>query len=195
MFKGMRDKTRAWLNSKWMMPALGVASFLESIIVPIPLEAVLVPLMQRRRDRLWWLAAIALLGCIIGAAVGYVVGYGFMQTAGQWFVEQTGQQDTLEQAKGLMDRHGFWFIMAVSVMPIPFQIAMLAAGAANYPFLWFLLATVISRGVRYFGLAAIVWWLGDRAEAFVKKHKVLAIVLLTAVVAAFWLASVFFGGN
>ncbi len=178
-----------------MIPSLAVASFLESIIVPIPLEAVLVPLMQKRRDRLWLLATIALLGCIAGAALGYYVGALFMETAGQWFVEQTGQEQALADAKGLMGRHGFWFVLAVSVMPIPFQIAMLAAGATGYPFWLFMLATLLSRGVRYFGLAAAVWWLGDRAEAFVRKHKVATTVILALIVAAFWIGSSLIGNR
>ena len=178
-----------------MMPALGVASFLESLVLPIPLEALLVPLMQKRRDRLWWLAGVALLGCVAGAALGYVVGYGFMQTLGLRFVEWTGQQDTLDQAEGLMGRHGFWFVVGVSVMPVPFQIAMLAAGATKYPFGWFMLATVLSRGLRYFGLAALVHWLGDRAEAFVRKHKLTTLLIVGVALVGFWLASTFMGGE
>jgi membrane protein YqaA with SNARE-associated domain len=189
MFAAFRKTTRSWLNSRWMFTSLGVASFLESIIVPIPLEAVLVPLMQKRRDCLWRLALIALFGCIAGAVVGYYVGYLFMETVGLWFVEQTGQQDTLDRAKGLMDRQGFWFILAVSVLPIPFQIAMLAAGATKYPVLWFLLATLISRSIRYFGLAFIVWKFGDKAEAFIKKHKWTSVILAIALIATFWLGS------
>ena len=192
MFEATKERFDAWLHSRWMMPTLGVASFLESIIVPIPLEAILVPLMQARRERLWWLAVVALVGCILGAVVGYYVGYGLMNTAGEWVVQQLGAQDQMEQAREAMSENGFWFIMSVSVIPVPFQIAMLAAGATGYPIGLYLLATLISRGVRYFGLAALVWWLGDRAEAFVKEHKRLALVIVVAVVAAAWGAAWYF---
>ena len=191
MFEATKERFGAWLHSRWMMPTLGVASFLESIIVPIPLEAILVPLMQARRERLWWLAAVALVGCILGAVVGYYVGYGLMNTAGEWVVQQLGAEDQMERAREAMSENGFWFIMSVSVVPVPFQIAMLAAGATGYPIGLYLLATLISRGVRYFGLAALVWWLGDRAESFVKEHKRLALVIVVAVVAAAWGAAYF----
>lgn len=191
MFNALRHKTSEWLNSRWMYPALFVASLLESIVIPIPLEAVLVPLMQKRRERLWFLALVALLGCIAGAVVGYFVGLLLMDTIGRPFVEWSGQTDTLDRAVGLMDRQGFWFIMAVSVLPIPFQIAMLAAGATKYSFALFMLATAISRGLRYFGLAAMVWWLGDRAEAFMKRHKKTSIAIAVVAVAAMWIGSSF----
>ena len=186
MWDALKETTERWLHSRWMMPALGVASFLESIIVPIPLEAVLVPLMQARRERLWTLATIALVGCILGAVAGYYVGYGLMNSVGEWAVGQLGAQDQMERAREAMSENGFWFIMSVSVVPVPFQIAMLAAGATGYPIGLYLLATLISRGVRYFGLAALVWWVGDRAERLLKEHKVGATVAVVVVVAVGW---------
>ncbi len=55
--------------------------------------------------------------------------------------------------------------------------------------LWFLLATLISRSIRYFGLAFIVWKFGDKAEAFIKKHKWTSVILAIALIATFWLGS------
>jgi membrane protein YqaA with SNARE-associated domain len=176
-----------------MMPSLGVASFLESIIIPIPLEAVLIPLMQQRRERLWTLAGGALLGCVAGAAVGYFVGQLFMGTAGQWMVETLEAGDQMERAKQAMNANGFWFVMTVSVVPVPFQIAMLAAGATGYPFGWFMVATLISRGVRYFGLALLVYLVGDQAEAWVTKNKWLATIVLVVLVGGGWALSAWLG--
>ena len=184
-----------WTGSRWMLPALGVASFLESIVIPVPLEAVLVPLMQARRNRLWWLATMALAGCIVGAVVGYYVGYFFMETAGNWLVELAGARDQFDRGRELMNRHGFWFILGVSVMPVPFQIAMLAAGATRYPVGWYLLATLLSRGLRYFGLALLVYYLGDQAEAFIKRHKIKVIIGACLLILTTWAVTTWLGGQ
>ncbi len=172
-----------------MYPALGVASFLESTVVPIPLEAVLVPLMQRCRSRMWWLAAVALLGCVLGAVVGYYVGVGLMETAGQKVIDTFGWQEAMDRAEQGMAENGFLFIFSVSVIPVPFQVAMLAAGATGYPLHWFLVATLLSRGLRYFGLALLVWWLGDYAEQWIKKHKTATIIIGIVLVAGAWIAT------
>jgi membrane protein YqaA with SNARE-associated domain len=192
MFERLTRFTKNWIDSRWMMPSLGVASFLESIVIPIPLEAILIPLMQKRRERVWWLAGVALLGCVIGAAVGYAVGWGFMETGGQWLIERMGWQEQLDAAQQRMAADGFLFILTVSVVPIPFQIAMIAAGATGYPVGLYLLATLISRGFRYFGLALLVLWLGDRAEAWYEKHRWQAVALLVLLVAAAWGSQVIF---
>ena len=67
--KKIKQKTRQFIDSKHMLTGITVASFLESTIVPIPLEAVLVPLMQARREKLWLIALMATLGCASGCIV------------------------------------------------------------------------------------------------------------------------------
>jgi len=68
--KNIKQKTRQFIDSKHMLSGITVASFLESTIVPIPLEAVMVPLMQARREKLWLIALMGTLGCVIGALFG-----------------------------------------------------------------------------------------------------------------------------
>lgn len=79
--------------------------------------------------------------------------------------------------------HGFLAILAIGVIPIPFQIAMLVAGAAKYPLLLFVLAAIIARSIRYFGLALLVVLFGDRALALWRRHsRTTALVAVGAVV-------------
>lgn len=58
-----------------MLPGITLASFLESTVVPIPLEAIMVPVMQKRRESLWLIALLATVGCLLGALLGYAFGY------------------------------------------------------------------------------------------------------------------------
>ena len=84
--KKLKKKTRQFIDSKHMLSGITTASFLESTIVPIPLEAVLVPLMQARREKLWLIALMATLGCIIGALFGYALGYFLFDAVGDWII-------------------------------------------------------------------------------------------------------------
>ena len=88
---------------------------------------------------------------------------------------------------------GFWFIISVGVIPIPFQIAMLAAGATSYSFFLFMLASALSRAVRYYGLGMLVLIAGNHAQAIFERHKLSAAIVLTAVVLVIW-AAVLLGG-
>ena len=75
-----------------------------------------------------------------------------------------GGQEAFEDFKVFMQAHGFWAILVAGVTPIPFQIAVLASGITGYALPGFIAAVLISRGLRYLGMAALVSWLG--ADAF-----------------------------
>ncbi|MBE0457776.1 VTT domain-containing protein [Pseudoalteromonas sp. KG3] len=182
----LKQKTRQLIDSKHMLTSITAASFLESTIVPIPLEAVLVPLMQARRDKLWLIALMATIGCVIGALFGYALGYYLFDAVGDWVINSFSSPAQFEQVTEQMQQQGFWFVITLGIVPIPFQIAMLAAGATKYSLLMFLIATTIARSIRYFGLALVVYFAGNQAERIIKKHKTKAMLGLTILVLLIW---------
>ncbi|NHH88520.1 VTT domain-containing protein [Pseudoalteromonas sp. MB47] len=184
--KKLKQKTRQFIDSKHMLKSITVASFLESTIVPIPLEAVLIPLMQARREKLWLIALMATIGCIIGAIFGYALGYYLFDVVGDWVINTFSNPEQFEQVKQKMQAQGFWFVLTLGIVPIPFQIAMLAAGATKYSIFLFLLATVIARSIRYFALAVVVYYAGNQAERIIQKHKTKALVAISVLVLLLW---------
>ncbi len=185
----VKQKTKNIVNSNHMLTSITVASFLESTIIPIPLEALLIPLMQARRERLWMIAFMATLGCLIGAVFGYALGYYLFDLVGEWFVETFSNPEQFERVIEKMHAQGFWFVMTLGIVPIPFQIAMLAAGATKYSIVSFVVATVIARSIRYFGLALAVYYAGNKAEEFIRQHKTRAILVVTLVILVLWWAT------
>ncbi|MGX5914034.1 YqaA family protein [Aliidiomarina sp. Khilg15.8] len=193
--KKLKEKTQHMIHSKYMLRGITTASFLESTIVPVPLEAVLIPLMQARRERLWTIALMATLGCLAGAVLGYALGYYLFDLLGDWLIQTFANQAQFDEVKQKMQSQGFWFVMTVGVSPVPFQIAMLAAGATHFSFLHFVLAAVFARSIRYFGLAAVVYIAGNKAEAVIKRYKVMTTIGLTVIVVLLWWASNTLGGS
>jgi len=163
---------------------IGIASFLETIIVPIPIEIVMIPYMLARRDLLWRIAAVTTIACILAATFGYGLGYFFYDSVGRGLIDLMGWQDDYAVFQDWFDAQGFWAILAIGVAPIPFQIAMLVAGVAGYPIALFILASGIARGIRYFGLAILVRAFGGRALDLWERHRLTASILLLILVAA-----------
>jgi len=190
----LKHGTKRMVESKHMLKGITLASFLESTIVPVPLEAVLVPLMQARREKIWWIALMATVGCIIGAVFGYALGYFLFDLIGDWVINTFSDPSQFDQVKQKMTSQGFWFVLTLGIAPIPFQIAMLAAGATKYSIWLFLVATAIARSIRYFGLALVVYIAGNKAEALIKRYKLPAIIGLTVIVLALWWVSTLIGG-
>ncbi|MCT8467155.1 VTT domain-containing protein [Chromohalobacter canadensis] len=164
----------AWLErlsySRHALSLLFFASVLETLLVPIPIETILIPWMLAQPRRKWRLASVALAGNLAAASIGYALGAWALNTWGTTLIPLFGGQDAYAAFQARMASDGFMAVLAVGIIPIPFQIAMLAAGSSGYPFPFFLLAALLARGARYFGLALLVHVAGDAALSLWRRH-------------------------
>ncbi|MGZ0654733.1 YqaA family protein [Coraliomargarita sp. W4R72] len=156
--------------------------------MPIPLESILIPYFQTHRERLWRTASVVTLACLAGAAVFYLIGAAFMQAYGSDVIHYFSDQASFDALKASIQDHGFVFILAIGISPVPFQIGMLSAGAVEYSFSMFLAAAAIARGIRYFGLAWLVLKFGDQALEIWNKNKLKAGVGAVLLLLAIYLA-------
>ncbi len=182
----IKEKTKEILNSRHVVKGMFIASFLESTVVPVPIEAVLLPVMQARRDKLWLLALAATLGCVVGSVFGYAIGYYLFEIAEQWVVGTITSQEQLDQVMLQMREQGFYFVLSFGIAPVPLQIAMIAAGATGFSLSLYLLAVTISRVIRYYGIAITVYYAGNQAEKLFKKYKYSVIFSLLIIIVVLW---------
>lgn len=155
---------------------IGVLSGLESTVVPIPLEAILIPLMVSHPRRAWTLALAAWVGCLIGSLLFYFVGALLYDPVVAPALAALGLEAPFEDVRARLDEGTSFFVavLLISVSPAPMQLATLGAGAVGGPVVLFLSAIALSRGARYFGLALLAGWLGHRLERMrVRKRWVL----------------------
>ena len=174
-----------------MLGGIGAASFAESTVVPIPIETLLIPVSQLRRDKIWHIAAVATLGCVVGAVFGYAIGMWVFTLFEAQIISLFGEPETFDNIVARMNQEGFWFIVFAGIAPIPLQLAMIAAGASGYPLGWYILAIALSRILRYFGIAYLVWQFGDQAERIMRKHKWRAVGGLSGLVLIIWLSKTY----
>ena len=182
-------------TSEHALALLFFASFLETTVLPIPIEVVLIPYMLTHRDRLWLIATVTLAGCLAGALVGYGVGFFLFESLGTWLIDTFGWQQSYQDFQGMFERYGFWAIIAIGVTPIPFQVAMITAGLSGYPLPLFVLAAVIARGIRYYGLAWLVRKFGDDARRIWDDHALLASLIAGAIILVLYLAGQWLAGQ
>lgn len=185
-------RAKKWFDrvsqSRHMLWILGTLSFLETIIIPVPIEVVLIPLMAANKYRIWMLASVAMTGCLLASLVGYGVGMVLFQSIGTWFIESMNMQNAYQQFQLFFDDYGFIAILTLGILPIPFQVAMITAGLSAYPIHLFVLATVISRGIRYYGLAWLVRRFGSRVEGMWQRHALRTSLIGATIVVAFSLS-------
>ncbi|MGF1551734.1 MAG: YqaA family protein [Paracoccaceae bacterium] len=163
---------------------LALASFLESTIVPIPLETLVVPLMVANPERAWRIAHAIFAGCLVGALMFYVLGNLLYEPVIEPAIETLGLTETFQETRQRLDESGlFWAVFLISLAPLPFQLATLGAGTMGENVVVFMAAVALSRGIRYYGLAFLAERFGARILELAggrRQALVSGVVLLVA---------------
>ena len=146
---------------------LAALSFAESTIVPIPLETIVAPLMVGHHRQSVTIATAIWIGCLLGAALFYCVGFWLAEPVVRPALEALGLLDGFDRIQRKLEGGGiFWAVFLISFSPAPMQLATLGAGAAQADFLVFIGAIALSRGLRYFGLALLARLFGPKVAQF-----------------------------
>jgi membrane protein YqaA with SNARE-associated domain len=161
---------------------LGVISFAESSFFPIPPDVMLAPMAVARPDRWRSLALVCTLGSAIGGVFGWIIGYALFETVGEWIVTTYGLAAQMPRFRALYDEWGVAVVAIAGFTPIPYKLATIASGVFKMNLAAFFIASVLSRGVRFFMVSFIAAKFGPPVLAVVEKR--LALFTLLFVVAA-----------
>ncbi len=168
----VRGKVTRLLNTASDRRSLTLGSFLESTVVPVPLEPIVAPLMVRRDANAFIIAFWILVGCTLGALLFYGLGALLFDPVVKPILDSIGQSEGAEAVKEQIGEEGvFWTVFVISFSPAPLQLATLGAGIAQANIVTFLLAIILSRGLRYFGFAAIMHFAGRPALRWIRRRR------------------------
>ena len=160
---------------------LAGAAFIEGIFFPVPPDVMLMPMVLARRDHAWRYGVICLLSSVAGGSVGYAIGF-FLHPVGHWIISLTG---------GDLGAFQHWYAkwgLLLLATPLPYKLTAIASGLFQFPYLKFLLASLVIRGVRFLTVAALIRHYGAPIQGFVEKRLALvvsgvAIIIVAAVLA------------
>jgi len=111
----------------------GIA-FAEASFFPIPPDALLVPLALAQPRKAFWFAAIATLGSVLGGALGYAIGFLFLDKLAQPLIDFYHYGAAFAAFQTKFAQYGVWVILIKGLTPIPYKIVTIAAGAAAFNF-------------------------------------------------------------
>lgn len=151
---------------------LVLVSFLENSILLFPMEPLFIPVMAARRKQAFFLAALLTLGCVLGAGATYLAAAWLFDSVVEPLMYATHVFAEYKAVQADIRDNGFWAMFLIGVTPVPFQLGTVAAGVAGMPVGEFLLAVVLSRGLRYNAEAALVYFIGAKAQHFIEKYEV-----------------------
>jgi membrane protein YqaA with SNARE-associated domain len=159
------------------LPALAVISFVESSFFPIPPDVLMIPMILAAPHRAWRIAAICTLSSVLGGFLGYAIGYFAFEAIGEPVLRFYGATERYRELELLYQQWGAWLIIIKGATPIPYKLVTIASGAFHFDLLTFTVSSVISRGIRFFLLAALLWQFGEPVRGFVEKRLTLVTTL------------------
>jgi membrane protein YqaA with SNARE-associated domain len=153
--------------------ALVAVSFAESSFFPIPPDILLIPMMLARPRAAWRLAAYCTAASVTGGLLGYAIGYYGFDLIGRPILEFYHAMGRYDALKAGFDRWGVWIIVLKGMTPIPYKLVTIASGVAHFDLALFVGASIVSRSMRFFLLAGLLWWFGPAVREFIEKRLML----------------------
>ena len=150
--------------------ALGAVSFAESSFFPIPPDVMLIPMVLAERARAWTLALLTTLTSVVGGLAGYAIGYFLFESIGGLILGTYGLEQAFADFSAEYNEYGAWIVFIAGVSPIPYKLITIASGATGLDILVFTLASALSRGLRFFVVAGLLYWLGPPIRSFIEER-------------------------
>jgi membrane protein YqaA with SNARE-associated domain len=177
-----------WVESFADKPYGGTALFVfalaESSFFPIPPDVLLIPLCLGDPPRAFWFAAICTAGSVVGGACGYGLGY----WGGRPLVRRMFRAERVAAVERLYDRYNAWATGIAGLTPLPYKLFTVSGGAFAIDFKIFMLASVVSRGLRFFAVAGLLYVFGEPIRDFIDDNLGwLTIAFVILLVLGFWL--------
>jgi membrane protein YqaA with SNARE-associated domain len=152
------------------VPALAVISFAESSFFPIPPDVMLIPMIVANRARAWLIATVCTISSVVGGIAGYAIGFFLWDSIGRRLVDFYGYSHQFDTFQGWYNDYGLLIVFIAGITPLPYKVFTIASGVTGLPLATFVAGSVVSRGIRFFAEAALLWWIGEPIRAFVEKN-------------------------
>lgn len=149
---------------------LAGVSAIESSVFPIPPDVMLIPMCIANRSKSFFYASICTISSVFGGIIGYAIGYFLYETIGVKIIEFYNMAEKFDHLKTTYQGYGGWIILAKGMTPFPFKILTILSGAMHMNLLIFIGSSILSRAMRFFLVAALIWRYGAPIQVFIEKY-------------------------
>jgi len=169
LFGPLYDRVIGWSRHPHAERYLAALSFAESSFFPVPVDVMLAPMCLAKLTGAWRYAVIATTFSVLGGLAGYAIGYGAFESIEPW-LRESHYWSAYETSRDWFDRYGVWVIFVAGFSPIPYKVFTIAGGVAALSVPVFFVASLVGRGARFFLVAGLLVWGGERFEATLRTH-------------------------
>ena len=189
MFKELYNKTIQLAGHRKSKSILGFISFIESFIFPIPPDVLIIPMTIARKNEWIKIAFIATLGSVLGACLGYFIGYVFFNEIGLRIFEIYGVDNTSFLKEKVSSEGGViaWItLLAIAgFSPVPFKLLTITSVFIHFNLFYFIIISLLTRGSRFFLIAFLIGNFGHTMKKIIEKKLLKFSILASAILIGF----------
>ncbi len=157
---------------------LAAVSFIESSFFPIPPDVMLAPMCLAKPHKAFQYALICTIASVLGALLGYAIGFFLFETVGSAILDFYGLGDQFEAFKVNFNEQGWPIVLLAGFTPLPFKVITIAAGATAMSLYILVIASIIARSARFFLVGALLWKFGQPMQDWIDKHFAIATTVI-----------------
>jgi membrane protein YqaA with SNARE-associated domain len=168
-----------WADTPYGPLALFLLALAESSFFPIPVDPLLIALCLGAVKKSWRFALTTSVASVTGGMIGYLIGFGIWEAVDSFFFKYVpGFSESLfNRVMTNFNEYGFWYVFAAGFTPIPYKVFTIASGVFKLNFILFVIASTISRSLRFFAIAALFRKFGPGIKSFIDKYFNLLAIL------------------
>ena len=186
MLKELYYKSLKLASHKSSKYFLAFISFIESFIFPIPPDVLIIPMTIAKRQEWIKIAAIATIGSVAGACLGYFIGYVFFNEVGLKIFELYGVDNTSFLKDKVSSEGGVvaWItLLAIAgFTPVPFKLLTITSGFVHFNIIYFIAIATATRGLRFFLIAFLIGNFGPAMKKIIEKRLLTASIIFSIIV-------------
>lgn len=196
LLRKLYDWVLHWAETPYGSAALFVLAFAEASFFPVPPDALLIALILGATQKAFKFATICLVGSVTGALLGYVIGHflwwtpdgNFTSLALFFFDSLPGfSEKDFNVIQKMYSEYDFWIIFTAGFTPLPYKVFTVSSGAFQISLPMFIIASIISRGARFFFISFLIWKFGPQIKLFIDKYfNWLAIIFTILLIGGFF---------
>ena len=189
MLKELYYKSLKLASHKSSKYFLGFISFIESFIFPIPPDVLIIPMTIAKRQEWIKIAAIATIGSVAGACLGYFIGYVFFNEVGLKIFELYGVDNTSFLKDKVSSEGGVvaWItLLAIAgFTPVPFKLLTITSGFVHFNIIYFIAIAFATRGLRFFLIAFLIGNFGSTMKRLIEKKLLKISIIFSLIIIIF----------
>jgi membrane protein YqaA with SNARE-associated domain len=184
MFAALKDRTLSLARSPHAERGLFALAFAESSFFPIPPDVVLGPMAAADPSKWARYALVCATGSVLGAILGYAIGFYFAETLGASILHIFGLTAGFEKFRHTSAGWWPWVILGQGLIPVPYKLVTIASGMLKISLLLLVGCSIITRSTRFFAVAYLFQRFGPQMAPMIEKRFGLVLLAVLLVIVA-----------